>query len=67
MKKLYEAPIIEFSEFEIEDVIMESVSLGEANLEHMEETEWQEYNAVMNALKKSYTVKRYGTDFTGGW
>ena len=65
MKKLYEAPIIEFSEFEIEDVIMESVSLGEANLENMEKNEQEEYNAVMNALKQSYTVKRYGTGFTG--
>lgn len=65
MKKLYEAPSIEFSEFEVEDIIMESVSLGKANLESMEQNEKAEYDAVMAALKRSYTVKRYGTDFIG--
>ena len=62
MKRLYEAPTLEFSEFEVEDIIMESVSLGQANLEAMEDAEIAE---VMAALQKSYTVKRYGTDFTG--
>ena len=63
MKRVYEAPTLEFSEFEVEDIIMESDSLGQANLEKLEDTE--EYEAVMAALQKSYTVNRYGTDFTG--
>lgn len=62
MKRLYESPILELSEFEVEDIIMESKSLGQASLEAMQEAEVQE---VMAALKNSYTIKRNGTDFTG--
>lgn len=64
MKKLYEAPNLEFSEFEVENIIMESTSLGQANLEAMQEAEIAE---VMAALQKSYTVQRYNKDQFKGW
>ncbi len=64
MKRLYEAPILEFSEFEVEDIIMESVSLGQANLEAMEDAEIQE---VMAALQRSYTVQKYNSNQFKGW
>ena len=67
MKKLYEAPVLEFSEFEVEDIIMESISLGQANLEQMEAGELEQYNAVMAALRKSYTVQKYSSNQFKGW
>ena len=65
MKKLYEAPALEFSEFEVEDIIMESISLGQENLEKLEKTE--QFDAVMEALQKSYTVQKYNRNQFTGW
>ena len=65
MKKIYEAPTIEISEFEVEDIIMESnfKSLGAEALESMET---DEYNAAVTILSGAgYEVKRFGTDFKG--
>ncbi len=67
MKKIYEAPTIEISEFEVEDIIMESnfKSLGAEALENAETTE-AEYNAAVSILSGAgYQVKKFGKDFQG--